>query len=1004
MILILSACDSGSSMTRCIDADDFGFPKARIDVKPHDKSEIRGERYGQFVPWVELPYVTNGQRLVLTIGNGPDSRWSSWGYNVTQGSLECLWEDDNMCKAEDPKRRQFAAISNPPCWFTKGRGLYAILTDPRADPNISDFRIKNPIAIQYWHMGETPYTHASYNQTAGGIDYPTYEENQNYIQQHGVHNPNIKSGRKIYMKIMDNYYEDSWGGYVVIIKSGMTPHGGGPISSILSHINQHLQNAAKNLYHGFAGNGAFLNYVEMFLVLYVIFACIDVGYTARISHEEFMMKLLRVAIVSQLLSDNSWDFFNDHVFALFANGTRDLINIATGNVGNTAQFSAYDQVLGTFFKEEIWFKLWGIMISQGGAAAMFFFVFFASSAVFAWIMVHALLLVVMSTVVVALLITIAPLFISFALFQFTASMLQQWTKMMMAYALQPLMILIMFVYFSTVILSHLQQVAGVTVCTGFPNSAAKFFNTKTWMAPKNIPDPEAGRVKMLAPELHYMNSDAVPGFTTYSDKKHYTTCKPYECLEDRNPQIPFLRFRQGDLAMDEERIERFSRGYYITYNDSAYLFILVFLFYSVSSAISKISKGLAGFSFTWSRMDDIAAQLGNSPINVFARNVHFDVLEGRTILDFTQHSAGRLGMNITGKELIGQQGAFSQIQNQALGVLTNTALQNSKRIAIGAATFGASELVTAYGEKSVEYARDSHLETDSLKQSANSRYSFANALEEAAQQQENKGLSNPDYLEKAAEAEQLKEKANILGEEVKQSRENAELARTEGRDSDADELDKKTLALEQEEKIAKDLAEKAEQEAKDSDSHFEKAEQLREKAEQERAEADKYLARIQENHAHAERLEQEKGPDGFTDIGAKKVGDWVKGEKGAREFDHHAEKWQDMIGGTLENIVGDKPTDASMNAKQVKQVAEELGIDDYSAEQARKNSLLSSLLNNNVIDPQLYETLKGKTSLFDGKSHPDNVGTVNDSLNDIKNDLKSKKKSIRNFFHTDKDN
>ena len=217
-----------SAGPQCIDADDFGFPKAVVQAKPDD---IRGTEYNQFVPWTPTGLITNGQQIVLTVSNSDSSVWSSWGLppiylpdqNYADGIVSkedtsriyCEWwagngktSKCNMSVADPKKGEKFGHIVNKPCWFRNGQGLYAAFMPGTHNPNIDEEEMQYPErALAFRHLGdcyspscnpdtEDCYGHVSNNLPAGGVVIDSMPEDAS-----------------LYLKIVDNHYDNNIGQY-----------------------------------------------------------------------------------------------------------------------------------------------------------------------------------------------------------------------------------------------------------------------------------------------------------------------------------------------------------------------------------------------------------------------------------------------------------------------------------------------------------------------------------------------------------------------------------------------------------------------------------------------------------------------------------------------------------------------------------------------------------------------------------------------------------------------
>ena len=157
----------GCSDTRCIDADDFGFPEIRVPAR-YKKEDVLGKGVNQVVPWIDTGLqVDPGKPLVVLVKNWSSvedsnneevlSAWSTWYGTKDDGNKlsklvyrlqTCKFENDDMCTDTITAR-----INNAPCIFRKGVGLYGLVSDKREDPNANSASQREPLGPTF-HVGE----------------------------------------------------------------------------------------------------------------------------------------------------------------------------------------------------------------------------------------------------------------------------------------------------------------------------------------------------------------------------------------------------------------------------------------------------------------------------------------------------------------------------------------------------------------------------------------------------------------------------------------------------------------------------------------------------------------------------------------------------------------------------------------------------------------------------------------------------------------------------------
>jgi type IV secretory pathway VirB6-like protein len=207
------------------------------------------------------------------------------------------------------------------------------------------------------------------------------------------------------------------------------------------------------------------NIVRSALVLYVIlYAIAYVMGSIKDPIEDFMVRLLKFSLVVQLLAPDSWGFFYDHFFVMFTEGgyelmsqvTNSLYSSITGQASSaTNPFRFIDSIILIFASDAFWFKVFGLLFT----AIPLGFIYVNILAAIFWYYFRALFecicLYIISMVALALLITVAPLFISLWLFNYTKGFFPKWVSLLINYTIQPLFLITGLAIFNTFFLASL---------------------------------------------------------------------------------------------------------------------------------------------------------------------------------------------------------------------------------------------------------------------------------------------------------------------------------------------------------------------------------------------------------------------------------------------------------------------------------------------------------------------------------------------------------------------
>jgi type IV secretory pathway VirB6-like protein len=215
-------------------------------------------------------------------------------------------------------------------------------------------------------------------------------------------------------------------------------------------------------------NVNYSRYITILLVLYIVLYGLSflTGNT-QISQSDLLIHVIKIGIVIALISDTSWNFFHDHFFQIFINGTDALIRmfgIEGCDKGTCPTFYFVDHTLilllatpSTLLKmlALIFMSPLGIIIVMLVLIGVFYFLLGVLSAIVSY------LLCVMA---IAILISLAPIFIPFALFDFTQYLFEQWWKMLARYALEPVLLIFGLQILVQIFYVTLIQLLDFTVC------------------------------------------------------------------------------------------------------------------------------------------------------------------------------------------------------------------------------------------------------------------------------------------------------------------------------------------------------------------------------------------------------------------------------------------------------------------------------------------------------------------------------------------------------------
>lgn len=198
-----------------------------------------------------------------------------------------------------------------------------------------------------------------------------------------------------------------------------------------------------------------------------------------ITQKEAIIRSVKIGIVAVLLQPNSWEFFNTRLFNIVTDGGLELIAyvISSGYQDATVNpmvyqttpaliFKIFDEPLAYMVSHAFWFKMGALMLS-GVMGFIFSLIMIGACVIFACAVGRMIMVYIVSLMVVALLLMLAPVFISFILFQYTNQLFQSWMKQLLSYIIQPMMLfamMVLMVRILSVLLFHIMSFTACKIC------------------------------------------------------------------------------------------------------------------------------------------------------------------------------------------------------------------------------------------------------------------------------------------------------------------------------------------------------------------------------------------------------------------------------------------------------------------------------------------------------------------------------------------------------------
>ncbi|KJV68979.1 TrbL/VirB6 family protein [Candidatus Neoehrlichia procyonis] len=204
--------------------------------------------------------------------------------------------------------------------------------------------------------------------------------------------------------------------------------------------------------------------IQALITLYIMFSVF--GYligVIKVTKYDLVVRIVKMAVILMLFSQNSWQFFSEHFFSLFIIGVTDIIGAFNGYLDGDSSFKFLDSTMGVLLTGETWLRFISLLVAGPVGWMIFIGIIWACISFFVCI-IEAMIMYLFSIVAAAFLITLAPLFFAFLLFQLTKTLFDAWIKMLVNFSLQPIILFAALAFLNQVLLTSLYKITDFSAC------------------------------------------------------------------------------------------------------------------------------------------------------------------------------------------------------------------------------------------------------------------------------------------------------------------------------------------------------------------------------------------------------------------------------------------------------------------------------------------------------------------------------------------------------------
>lgn len=214
----------------------------------------------------------------------------------------------------------------------------------------------------------------------------------------------------------------------------------------------------------------FFNYLRAMMMIYVAILGFRFLLGSKIKHEELVKSILKIAIIAGLINGGTFEFFREYIYPIVTGFSDQIIaNMsgfsmlsATNSVHNPFMFA--DALLAKMFMSPTFLFQLLTTMAMGITGVLYFMVICVSIVVFIIAIFRTMAIYIMAMIATALLIGLAPFFISFILFERTYYLFENWAKFTFRYMVEPVIVMAGIIILTQLFSLYVDQVLSFSLC------------------------------------------------------------------------------------------------------------------------------------------------------------------------------------------------------------------------------------------------------------------------------------------------------------------------------------------------------------------------------------------------------------------------------------------------------------------------------------------------------------------------------------------------------------
>lgn len=230
--------------------------------------------------------------------------------------------------------------------------------------------------------------------------------------------------------------------------------------SLISPLKDKYNELAKLIYNKFISNPTFQGIVKSLLILYIIiYGLAFLAGAVQITITDVILRVVKVGVIVALISQTSWNFFNNNLFTIFVDGTNYLLTSIVGVTSDVSNiFGFVDPILNRYSNPNLWALLAIQLLQIHNGLAFFALLTIYSILTYFRAILEVIVSYCLAFLGIAVMISLAPFFIVLMLFEKTKSMFDNWLSTLFSYMIQPTVLLIFFLLLDQLIGQYVTDV------------------------------------------------------------------------------------------------------------------------------------------------------------------------------------------------------------------------------------------------------------------------------------------------------------------------------------------------------------------------------------------------------------------------------------------------------------------------------------------------------------------------------------------------------------------